>query len=135
MSRFLPAASTLSTARPRTSTRASCANTVSNRVTVRPASAACSVRAARWMVSPSGMPDRRAHLHAHRRRHESLLGEERRERRPRRRLFVDLADEQRAASAVSTSDASVRAISRATIDRTGSSSGRNTENCFSPRET
>src|ERR1043166_6831342 len=55
MMRFLPFATTRSIVRPATSTRASCANTLSNFVTRLPASAACNVRATRWMVSPSGI--------------------------------------------------------------------------------
>src|SRR5690348_5315569 len=55
----LPRASTRSIVRPHSgasaSTRISCGYTDSKRVTTRPASARCSVRAVRWMVSPSGI--------------------------------------------------------------------------------
>ena len=60
ISRCLPTAATLSTVRPVSGvsswTRVSAGNTDSNRTTGLPASARCSVRAARKIVSPSGMP-------------------------------------------------------------------------------
>src|SRR5688500_1418539 len=59
ISRCFPRAAAPTTVRPETggrrSTTASCARSVSNAVTSRPASARCRVRAARKMVSPSGI--------------------------------------------------------------------------------
>src|SRR6185437_200755 len=112
----LPAASTLSTTRPAmgesSSMRASCGSCVSNFVTTCPCSARLSVRAARKMVSPSGIAglvlfglrffshrgrSHAAHLVACRRGDEAALFEERTQRLTGSRLIVDCGDQQSAA--------------------------------------
>src|SRR5882724_4693212 len=66
MRTHFPSATTLSTVRPlrgeSKATRESLGNTVSNSVTRCPASARCRVRAARKMVSPSGIRPSRQYL-------------------------------------------------------------------------
>src|SRR5688500_16171657 len=93
--RCLPAARTRSMVRPAivswSSTLASGASAVSNLVTFSPASASCSVRAARKMVSPSGICG--SQLIAEGARSETGLGKERGDCAPRRRLVIDLGGE------------------------------------------
>src|ERR1035438_7485091 len=104
MSSHLPRDSTLSTVRPASgvsqSMRASLGSTVSNRVTVCPASARWIVRAVRKMVSPSGMSGGFrdvAHLEVGRRNHEACLFEEARQEVIAGRPGVDFANQQSAA--------------------------------------
>src|SRR5687768_12609391 len=104
MSRFLPAALTSSTVRPAmdapSSIRVRAVRTDSNRVTTLPASARCSVRAARKIESPSGTPCcPAAYTESHRRAGESALHEVGGERMIGGRRAVDFGDEQAAVRA------------------------------------
>src|SRR5919106_6629764 len=101
MSRCLPAALTSSTVRPASgassSTRVRTGRTESKRVTTLPASARCSVRAARKIESPSGTPGRpTAHVEAHRGWSEAALDEVGGEGMLGGGHAVDLGDEQAA---------------------------------------
>src|SRR5688572_295985 len=93
--RCLPAARTRSMVRPAipswSSILASGASAVSNLVTFSPASASCSVRAARKTVSPSGICG--SQLIAERARRESSLDEERSNGAPSHRLVIHFGDQ------------------------------------------
>src|ERR1051326_5143538 len=97
MRRCFPTACTRSMVRPTTSCFSSFGSIVLKRVITLPARASSRLRAARWIVSPSGT--RRSQLISHRARSESSFDEHWRDGALRHWLRVDFGDEQRATSA------------------------------------